>query len=102
MRTDGQQGAIYHVFVLMLENRSFDHMLGFAGLSGIDAVTGKPTRADDLVDNPHFNVDPAGPGTQVFAANPGELKITRPIPTPVTNSRTLSCSSAAPTPFIPP
>lgn len=82
MRTDGQQGAIYHVFVLMLENRSFDHMLGFAGLSGIDAVTGKPTRADDLVDNPHFNVDPAGPGTQVFAATPGELKIYPPDPDP--------------------
>jgi phospholipase C len=82
MGTDGQQGAIYHVFVLMLENRSFDHMLGFAGLSGIDAVTGNPTRADDLVGNPHFNVDPAGPGTQVFAATPGELKIYPPDPDP--------------------
>jgi hypothetical protein len=39
---------IKHVFVLMLENRSFDHMLGFAGLSGTDAATGQPTRADAL------------------------------------------------------
>ena len=31
-------GTITHVFVLMMENRSFDHMLGFAGLSGTDAV----------------------------------------------------------------
>jgi hypothetical protein len=30
---------IQHVFVLMLENRSFDHMLGFSGISGIDAET---------------------------------------------------------------
>jgi phospholipase C len=34
---------IKHVFVLMLENRSFDHMLGFSGLTGTDAETGKPT-----------------------------------------------------------
>jgi phospholipase C len=34
---------ITNVFVLMLENRSFDHMLGFSGLTGNDAVTGKPT-----------------------------------------------------------
>jgi phospholipase C len=35
---------IEHVFVLMLENRSFDHMLGFSGLTGTDAATGKPTQ----------------------------------------------------------
>jgi phospholipase C len=27
---------IEHVFVLMLENRSFDHMLGFSGITGVD------------------------------------------------------------------
>ena len=32
-----------HVFVLMLENRSFDHMLGFSGITGTDATTGDPT-----------------------------------------------------------
>ncbi len=40
---------IKHLFVLMLENRSFDHMLGFADLTGPDAVTGQQTHADDLV-----------------------------------------------------
>lgn len=30
---------ITNVFVLMLENRSFDHMLGHSGLTGTDAVT---------------------------------------------------------------
>jgi phospholipase C len=40
--------VIEHVFVLMLENRSFDHLLGFAGLEGIDARTGEPTRAEGL------------------------------------------------------
>jgi phospholipase C len=37
---------IKHLFVLMLENRSFDHLLGFAGLEGPDAATGQPTKAD--------------------------------------------------------
>ena len=34
---------IQHIFVLMLENRSFDHMLGFSRLAGTDAETGQPT-----------------------------------------------------------
>jgi phospholipase C len=49
-----QQGRIKHVFVLMLENRSYDHLLGFAGLSGTDAATGAPTTADGLTGN-EFN-----------------------------------------------
>jgi phospholipase C len=40
---------IQHVFVLMLENRSFDHMLGFSGIRGTDAVTGAPTKIDCLI-----------------------------------------------------
>ncbi|MDQ6774299.1 MAG: phosphoesterase [Candidatus Dormibacteraeota bacterium] len=40
--------VIDHVFVLMLENRSFDHMLGWSELSGCDAVTGRPTTTDGL------------------------------------------------------
>jgi phospholipase C len=86
METASQQdraaSMIKHVFVLMLENRSFDHMLGFAGLTGNDAVTRQPTRADDLVDNPQSNVDPNDPATKVFAATPAELKIYPPDPDP--------------------
>ena len=40
--------GVKHVFVLMLENRAFDHMLGFSGLSGTDAVTGQPTTVTGL------------------------------------------------------
>jgi phospholipase C len=40
--------VIKNVFVLMLENRSFDHMLGFSGLTGTDAVTGDPTQINGL------------------------------------------------------
>lgn len=39
---------IQHVFVLMLENRSFDHMLGFSGLTGTDASTGIATKINGL------------------------------------------------------
>jgi len=40
--------SIKHVFVLMLENRSFDHMLGFSEISGADAATGLPTKINGL------------------------------------------------------
>src|SRR5262249_36529308 len=36
------------VFVLMLENRSFDHLFGFSDLTGVDAETGAATRVDGL------------------------------------------------------
>ncbi|MBX3303458.1 MAG: hypothetical protein KF693_14685 [Nitrospira sp.] len=45
---DHRESKIKHVFVLMLENRSFDHMLGFSGITGTDAATGQPTSIDGL------------------------------------------------------
>jgi phospholipase C len=39
---------IQHVFVLMLENRSFDHLLGFSDLTGTDAATGMATSINGL------------------------------------------------------
>jgi phospholipase C len=39
---------IEHVFVLMLENRSFDHMLGFSGLAGTDAETHAAAKINGL------------------------------------------------------
>ena len=45
---DHRPSKIKHVFVLMLENRSFDHMLGFSGITGIDAATGQATSIDGL------------------------------------------------------
>ena len=37
-----------HLFVLMLENRAFDHMLGFSGITGYDAETGGSTQINGL------------------------------------------------------
>jgi len=39
---------VRHVFVLMLENRSFDHMLGFSGIAGTDAATGARTAIEGV------------------------------------------------------
>src|SRR4029079_8198762 len=55
-----------HVFVLMLENRSFDQMLGMSmGTVGTDAATGTPTTIDGPTDqsNEHDGDSyPVGPG----------------------------------------
>jgi phospholipase C len=40
--------TIKRVFVLMLENRSFDHMLGLSGITGVDAATGAHTEIHAL------------------------------------------------------
>ncbi|WP_223643727.1 alkaline phosphatase family protein [Corallococcus sp. EGB] len=45
---------IRYIFVLMMENRSFDHMLGFSGISGTDAETGQQTLLNGLTGN-EFN-----------------------------------------------
>jgi phospholipase C len=42
---------ITNVFVPMLENRSFDHMLGFSGIEGTDAETKQPTKINGLTGN---------------------------------------------------
>lgn len=41
-------GSIQHVFVLMLENRSFDHMLGFSSISGTDPENQQQTTIQGL------------------------------------------------------
>src|SRR5262245_35720325 len=59
---------IKHVFVLMLENRSFDHMLGFSGITGTDAVSLQSTSIEGLTgaefnsfDGRTFNVETGAP-----------------------------------------
>jgi phospholipase C len=58
-------GPIRHVFVLMLENRAFDHMLGLAGIQGTDAVAGGPTLVHDLTHGgPFQNPNPRAADAQ--------------------------------------
>ena len=49
---------VQHVFVLMLENRSFDHMFGLSGLSGV-GTDGQPTTINGADPTRDSNVDPA-------------------------------------------
>jgi phospholipase C len=53
----GKKPQIEHVFVLMLENRSFDHMLGFSGITGVD-IQGNPATIDGADPAIHKNPDP--------------------------------------------
>ena len=60
---------IDHVFVLMLENRAFDHMFGFSGLEGVDR-DGNPTTiigADPAQDS---NIDSSTHQPVPVTANP--------------------------------
>ena len=54
------QDRIKYVFVVMLENRAFDHMLGLSHIHGIDAVSGQPTTIDGLNASNDWNLDPHG------------------------------------------
>ncbi len=51
MPTNSAASPITHIFVLMLENRSFDHMLGFSAITGTDPVTGQSTKITGLTGN---------------------------------------------------
>jgi len=46
--TKFETSVIKHLFVLMMENRSFDHLLGFQKITGKDTQTGAATKAEDL------------------------------------------------------
>jgi phospholipase C len=64
--------AIQHVFVLMLENRSFDHMLGSSGISGADVVSGQPAKINGL----QGNESNAYQGTPHMVSTPAAFSMT--------------------------
>ena len=64
---------IEHVFVLMLENRSYDHLLGFSNITGQDSITGEPKIANGVDPTMHYNLeDPNNIGTKVFVKTPAD------------------------------
>ncbi|MBL7847742.1 MAG: hypothetical protein JNL40_09765 [Cyclobacteriaceae bacterium] len=74
--TSRKKSKIKHFFVLALENRSFDHMLGFSNIAGTDAVTGAATVVNGCDPARDFNVDPDDPtGTRVPVGTPADFKI---------------------------
>lgn len=67
---------IQHIFVLMLENRSFDHLLGFSAITGTDAATSQPTSINGLTgtESNSYNGTPytvAQPADYAMAIDPG-------------------------------
>ena len=62
---------IQHIIVLMLENRSFDHLLGFSNITGADAKTGRATRAQGVPTPPPVNVFSDHGETHPYAAAAG-------------------------------
>ena len=64
---------IEHVFVLMLENRSFDHMLGFSNIRGTDAITGEPTSINGVT-SANTNINPLN-NTVVPVSTPADFSL---------------------------
>ncbi|MEO8150900.1 MAG: alkaline phosphatase family protein [Bacteroidia bacterium] len=64
---------IEHVFVLMLENRSYDHVFGFSNITGLDSITGEPKTANGVDALIHSNIDPNG--TEVFVNTPADYSL---------------------------
>jgi phospholipase C len=60
---------IDHVFVLMLENRAFDHMFGFSGLRGVDA-DGKATAIIGADPTQDANIDSSTHASVPVTTNP--------------------------------
>lgn len=48
MNASNVPAGVQNVFVLVLENRSFDHLLGFSAITGTDAVSGNHRSIDGL------------------------------------------------------
>ena len=72
-RNKAKPERIQHVFVLMLENRSFDHLLGFSHITGIDAITGQPTSTEGLDPTHDQNIGPDGKPVPVSFPAPWAL-----------------------------
>jgi phospholipase C len=64
---------IEHVFVLMLENRSFDHMFGFSGITGV-GIDGNPAQINGSDPVRDTNVNPLN-GTTVAVSTPAEFAL---------------------------
>ncbi len=64
---------IDHIFVLMMENRSFDHMLGFSGIRGVD-INGNPTTIEGADPTRDKNRNPVT-NSDVFVSTPADFQL---------------------------
>ncbi len=68
------ESKIDHVFVLMLENRSYDHILGFSNIRGFDSITGERKIANGIDNHIHSNINPETE-EQVFVKTPADFSL---------------------------
>jgi phospholipase C len=66
-----EKPKIEHFFVLMLENRSYDHIFGLSNISGSDSITGQPKTANGVDRLIHKNVN-SDTGEVVFVKTPAD------------------------------
>jgi len=64
-----------HVFVLMLENRAFDHMFGFSGITGVDPK-GNLTTFNDGFNTGLSNIDPVT-NISVAVSEPADFNLAK-------------------------
>lgn len=66
MKYVGPYAPITNVFVLMLENHSFDHLFGFSGITGVNGLTGNESNTYNgttyTVSSTAIDPVPTGPG----------------------------------------
>ena len=78
-RSSASTNPIQHVFVLMLENRAFDHMLGFSDIIGTDATTGVQRPINGQIPNATSNfTDPTAMTGPVAASTEADFKLNKP------------------------
>ena len=70
MSTGTPLDGIEHIVVVMMENRSFDHMLGYLSLEGMEQVDG--------LTGTEFNMDADGNVLNVHAFDADATKVQRP------------------------
>jgi phospholipase C len=71
-RTTRNRSPIKHIFVLMLENRSFDHILGFSAITGTDIDTGAVRTIDGASGSNQFE------GTTYPPTTEADFKLSKP------------------------
>ena len=66
-----EKSKIEHFFVLMLENRSYDHIFGLSNISGYDSITGQFKTANGVDRSIHSNLN-SDTGEVVFVKTPAD------------------------------
>ena len=73
-KSEKESPKIEQLFVLMLENRSYDHIFGFSNIEGYDSIKGQLKMANGVDSSVHSNIDPTT-GNPVFVRTPADYSL---------------------------